>query len=110
MPPSLSEAFTDLKVVASQLEREGHTTIGVILDGAFVPIAQHANGLVERMVSRWSGLGGTKVASFVESAVSGLETRLAELEQSHALLAAKVSASAPPPAAPPAAPPASPAT
>jgi hypothetical protein len=98
-----AEQLTDLKVVASKLERAGHHTIGVIIDGAFVPIAQHVDGLVEAMKTRWSALGGTQVDSFVETAVTGLETRLASLEQAHALLEAKVNAAAPAPAPAPAA-------
>lgn len=39
--------LTELSVYASDLERDGHVTIGVMLDGAFVPIAQHKTGLLD---------------------------------------------------------------
>lgn len=42
----MSDLTTDLKVVASELERAGHVTIGVIYNDVFLPIAQHKLGHV----------------------------------------------------------------
>lgn len=42
----MADLKTDLKVVASELERAGHVTLGVIYDGVFLPIAQHKLGHV----------------------------------------------------------------
>lgn len=42
----MADLKTDLKVVASELERAGHVTIGVIYDDVFLPIAQHKLGHV----------------------------------------------------------------
>lgn len=42
----MADVSADLKVVASELERAGHVTFGVIYDGVFVPIAQHKLGHV----------------------------------------------------------------
>lgn len=42
----MADVTNDLKVVASELERAGHVTIGVIYDGVFLPIVQHKLGHV----------------------------------------------------------------
>jgi len=73
--------YQDLRVVADTEERDEHLTIGVIIDGAFVPIAQQPLGLIEAMKTRWNGLGGTKVESHADAAVQQLEDRVATLER-----------------------------
>lgn len=93
--------YTDLRVVADELERDEHLTIGVIVDGAFVPIAQHPLGSIEQMKARWNELGGTKVNAVSGTALQGLENRLANLER--AALAAGLELDQPAPPAPPAA-------
>jgi hypothetical protein len=80
--------YEDLRVVADYEERPEHVTIGVIIDGAFVPIAQQSAGLVEAMKQRWNDLGGTQVKSHTESSASALEDRVAALERA-ALAAGK---------------------
>lgn len=42
----MADVTNDLKVVASELERAGHVTIGVIYNDVFLPIAQHKLGHV----------------------------------------------------------------
>lgn len=71
----------DLPIVVSLDERPGHHTFGVVYEGAFVPIAQHVDGLVEGMKQRWSELGGVTADSPERSSVGNLEDRVAELER-----------------------------
>lgn len=40
----MADVSKDLKVVASELERAGHVTFGVVYNNVFVPIAQHKLG------------------------------------------------------------------
>lgn len=83
-------------VVVSKTERPGHTTIGVVIDGAFVPIAQHVDGLVEAAKQRWNELGPIVPETDTGSSVAELQNRVAELERSHQALEAKVKAGAKP--------------
>lgn len=79
----------DLPVVVKLDEREGHHTFGVILDGAFVPIAQQLDGHVDGMKARWSELGGVVAESPETSSVGTLEDKVAELERKVLELEAK---------------------
>lgn len=87
---------TDLPVVVKLDEREGHHTYGVVHDGAFVPIAQHVDGIVEQAKQRWSEAGGVVAESDGSRSVGNLEDRVAELERQLLELQAKVDK--PPPA------------
>jgi len=40
---------TDLTLVASDLEHDGLTHVGVMLDGSFIPLAAVKNGQLEQM-------------------------------------------------------------
>lgn len=95
-----ARTYTDLKVVADELERPEHLTIGVIFDGAFVPIAQQPLGLIEQMKTRWNNLGGIQVDSGTETRVKELEDRLAAVERAQLAAAAKPKAQAKPRAKP----------
>lgn len=88
--------YKALHVVADTVERDEHLTLGVLVDGAFIPIAQHPLGYVNSQIDRWSNLGGTLVDSQVEQMSSALETRLANLER--AVMAAGVEIPGVPPA------------
>jgi hypothetical protein len=99
LPPH--RVYRDLRVVADTLEHPENLTIGVIVDGAFVPIAQHNFGAVEQMKTRWNDLGGVHVEGGDTAALAEHENRLAELERKHLALEAQVKQLAPkkPPAA-----------
>lgn len=89
--------FKALHVVADTVERDEHLTIGVLIDGAFIPIAQHPLGYVESQKQRWNEIGGSHVDDAVGSSTQHLEDRLAKLER--ALIAAGVELEEPAPAA-----------
>jgi hypothetical protein len=92
-PAPPARTYRSLHVVADELEHDGHIVIGAILDGALVPIAHQAAGLVDQMKARWSGLGGVQVDDLAETAVAGLADRIAALER--AVLALQGSAPTP---------------
>lgn len=95
MADEQTHRHVDLPVVLKLDERPGHHTFGVILDGAFVPIAQHVDGHVEGMKARWSELGGVVADSPERSSVGTLEDKVAELERQVLELTAKPKPAAP---------------
>lgn len=70
--------FTDLKVVASEQEREGHVTFGVLYKGVFVPISQHKGGTVEHAVTHQVLADVPLDPSEHDQAIADLNTRLEE--------------------------------
>jgi len=76
-----ARVYRDLRVVADQLEHEGHVVFGVIYEGAFVPLGHRALGDLEAMKRRWNDLGGVHATAEDAETVQSLETRLAQLER-----------------------------
>lgn len=87
------EQQTALPVVASESEREGHVTYGVIHEGAFVPIAQHKAGHVAQTIKAFEGrelpvaeTGADRRCAELEQQVKDLQAYIARVEQSQAEL------------------------
>jgi hypothetical protein len=99
-PAGPARTYQDLRVVADLLERDEHLTIGVIYEGAFVPIAVQPLGFIEQFKTRWNGLGGIAVDSQTEARVQVLEDRIAGLERDVIAAAAAAKAAAKPPSKP----------
>jgi hypothetical protein len=73
--------YRDLRVVADTEEYPGHLVIGVLVDGALVPIATQPLGLVDAIKTRWSDLGGAHAEPTDSAATASLEQRVATLER-----------------------------
>lgn len=108
-----SDPTAALPIVASETEREGHVTYGVIHQGAFVPIAQHKTGHVVATIDAHVGrelpvaeTDADRRCAELEQLVKDLQAYIARVEQSQADLRSEL-APASKPAAKPAAKPAS---
>ncbi|HEY4441647.1 MAG TPA: hypothetical protein VGN14_14405 [Candidatus Elarobacter sp.] len=97
---SAHRSYRSLPVVVDYDEHPERVTVGVLVDGAFVPIAQHDKGAVEQMKTRWSELGGTAVEDDETVRSGALEQRVAALERAALAAGQTLDAPAPPPPPP----------
>lgn len=84
--------YTDLQVVADDTEREGHLTIGVLVDGVFVPIAQHKTGHVAQAVAAQADLPAPVVESEHGKQIAELTAGLESATAEHVALTKQVAA------------------